>query len=438
MSRYSAGPRSSVVGRRSSESIRRSRISSIVEAGPPSSRRAASLAMRIDPSGSGDEDPLAERADGGLELGGVPLLVIGHPGHLPVEAGVVERPAGAVPELLGDGDVVGVVGPVRAAQEDDGAGRPVEDADGHAKPPSHPEPVRGDGARVNAEDAGRPLAHDPAQRRLAHEVGHGALDELGRVAQGRVGGAHVAPRAVAREHVHDAHVAEHGEREARQAPEDLLVVERHPEDARRLGQQVEPSLGVLGAVQGCALGVEQPAALHRAGTETGDRGDERLAVRRDRVGMVPVEREDPEPVAVDFERHRGDRAELRGDTHRPERGPVAVDVSVRILDEHGLPGPRDVGGGERHVQREVPERSGAGLGMATPPDRAQCGLAGVDQEHGGSVGAQRGDAAGHQEVRDLGHGQRARELRGQGLEGLEPARRDATVALMQRRPPDRV
>ena len=107
----------------------------------PAAAAAASLAIRIEPSGSVTRIPSPSAPMAASSSAACRCSWSAMPGHLPVEAGVVERPPGAVAELLGDRDVVGVVGAVRAAQEDDRAGRPLEDADRHAEAPAHPEPV---------------------------------------------------------------------------------------------------------------------------------------------------------------------------------------------------------------------------------------------------------------------------------------------------------
>ena len=212
-----------------------------------------------------------------------------------------------------------------------------------------------------------------------------------------------------------------------------------PELPAGVGEEVEAAAGGLGAPQGGTLGIEQAAALHRARAEPGERGDERLPVGGEGVGVVPGEAQHAEPPPVDLERHGGDRALLgRLDPEPAERGPVAGEVDGRVLDEHGLAGPRHVGGRQRQVERDARHRARAGVRVAPPGDRREGRLAGLDQEHGRAVGAQGGDAARHQQVGDLGRRQRAGELGGQGLEGLEPAGGDPPVASPERRPAERV
>ena len=132
-------------------------------------------------------------------------------------------------------------------------------------------------------------------------------------------------------------------------------------------------------------------------------------------------------------------ARCSGATPEPlERRRVAADVFGRILDEHGLAGARDVRRRERHVEGQPGHRLDAVLRVAPRRDRPQLRLAGLDEEHHGAVRAQRGDPARHEQVGDLGGGQGARELRRERLERLEAPGGQATVALAERRPSERV
>ena len=60
-----------------------------------------------------------------------------------------------------------------------------------------------------------------------------------------------------------------------------------PELPTGVGQEIKPAAGGLGAPKGGTLGIEQAAAFHRARAQPCQRGDERLPVGGERVGMVP-------------------------------------------------------------------------------------------------------------------------------------------------------
>ena len=329
-------------------------------------------------------------------------------------------------------------GAVVAPQEDDRARGAREEADRHTEAPAHAEARCRERVWIDLEHAGRALAHDALDRRLADEAGHAGLGQRRRVAERRVRGRDVSTGAVRGEHVDDAHVAQQRQRDPGEAAEDLLVVERHPEHPGRLGQQVEPPLGGLGPVERGPLGVEQAAALHRARAEPRDRPDERLTVGGDRVGVIPGEAEDAEQGAVRLQRHGRDRAWQRRDAEPLERRRVAAHVLGRVLDEHRLAGARDVRRRERQVEGQPGHRPGAVVRVAPRGDRPQLRFAGLDEEHHGAVRTQRGDPARHERFGDLGRRQGARELRGERLERLEASGGEATVALAERRPSERV